>query len=90
MPLLALKAKGYRPRVIVTDLRKERLRIDEIFSDARHHECIFHAMQWLHRQLKKVYGANTLKPIQKWSNRREDGRDVSGQDPPYRQNATWL
>ncbi len=55
--LLALKAKGYKPRVIVTDLRKEYgPAIDEIFSDARHHECIFHAMQWLHRQLKEVYG----------------------------------
>jgi transposase-like protein len=55
--LLALKAKGYKPRVIVTDLRKEYgPAIDEIFSAARHHECIFHAMQWLHRQLKAVYG----------------------------------
>jgi transposase-like protein len=55
--LLALKAKGYRPRVIVTDLRKEYgPAIEEIFSDARHHECIFHAMQWLHRQLKDSYG----------------------------------
>jgi transposase-like protein/DNA-directed RNA polymerase subunit RPC12/RpoP len=55
--LLALKAKGYRPRIIVTDLRKEyRPAIEEIFSDARHHECIFHAMQWLHRQLKDIYG----------------------------------
>ena len=55
--LLALKAKGYRPRVIVTDLRKEYgPAIEEIFSDARHHECIFHAMQWLHGQLKEVYG----------------------------------
>jgi hypothetical protein len=55
--LLALKAKGYRPRVIVTDLRKEYgPAIDEIFSTARHHECIFHGMQWLHRQLKEVYG----------------------------------
>lgn len=56
--LLTLKAKGYKPRIIVTDLRKEYgPAIDEIFSDARHHECIFHAMQWLHRQLKEVYGA---------------------------------
>jgi transposase-like protein len=55
--LLALRAKGYRPRVLVTDLRKEYApAIEEIFSDARHHECIFHAMQWLHRQLKEVYG----------------------------------
>ena len=55
--LLTLKAKGYKPRIIVTDLRKEYgPAIDKIFSDAHHHECIFHAMQWLHRQLKEVYG----------------------------------
>jgi hypothetical protein len=60
--LLALKAKGYKPRIIVTDLRKEYgPTIDEIFSDARHHECIFHAMQWLHRQLKEVYGPQYAK-----------------------------
>lgn len=56
--LLALKAKGYSPRVIVTDLRKEYgPAIEEIFSTARHHECIFHALQWAHRQLKDVYGS---------------------------------
>jgi transposase-like protein len=56
--LLALKAKGYNPRVIVTDLRQEYApAIAEIFSDARHHECIFHALQWVHRQLKDVYGS---------------------------------
>jgi hypothetical protein len=57
--LLALKAKGYKPRVIVTDLRREYgPAIQEVFSHARHHECIFHAMQWLHRQLKEVYGSD--------------------------------
>jgi transposase-like protein len=61
--LLALRAKGYRPRVLVTDLRKEYApAIQEIFSDARHHECIFHAMQWLHRQLKEVYGPQYTEP----------------------------
>jgi hypothetical protein len=57
--LLALKAKGYKPRVIVTDLRREYgPASQEVFSDARHHECIFHAMQWMHRQLKEVYGSD--------------------------------
>jgi hypothetical protein len=55
--LLALRAKGYKPRVIVTDLRREYgLAIQEVFPQARHHECIFHAMQWLHHQFKEVYG----------------------------------
>jgi transposase-like protein len=56
--LLALKAKGYKPQVIVTDLRSEYgPAIAAVFDQARHHECIFHALQWAHRQLKKVYGA---------------------------------
>jgi hypothetical protein len=44
--------------VIVTDLRSEYgPAIAAVFDQARHHECIFHALQWAHRQLKKVYGA---------------------------------
>ena len=55
--LLALRAKGYKPRVIVTDLRQEYgPAIAEIFPKACHHECIFHALQWVHRQFKDVYG----------------------------------
>jgi hypothetical protein len=55
--LLALRAKGYRPKVMVTDLRQEYgPAIADIFPEARHHECIFHALQWTHRQLKDIYG----------------------------------
>jgi hypothetical protein len=57
--LLALKAKGFKPKVIVTDLRPEYgPAIAEVFDQARHHECIFHALQWMHRQLKETYGAD--------------------------------
>jgi transcriptional regulator with XRE-family HTH domain len=60
--LLALKAKGYHPKVIVTDLRPEyRTAIAKVFDHARHHECIFHALQWTHRQLKQTYGADYAK-----------------------------
>jgi len=60
--LLALKAKGYKPKVILTDLRPEYgPAIEEIFDQARHHECLFHASQWMHRQLKEVYGADYAK-----------------------------
>ena len=60
--LLALKAKGYRPKVIVTDLRPEYgPAIEKVFDQARHHECIFHALQWTHRQLKQSYGADYAK-----------------------------
>ncbi len=57
--LLALKSKGYRPKVIVTDLRKEYSpAIKAVFKTARHHECIFHALQWWNRQMKEIYGVN--------------------------------
>jgi DNA-directed RNA polymerase subunit RPC12/RpoP len=60
--LLALRAKGYKPRVIVTDLRREYgPAIGEVFPHASHHECIFHALQWMHRQFKDVYGSDYLK-----------------------------
>jgi hypothetical protein len=60
--LLALKAKGYSPKVIVTDLRREYgPAIAHVFAHTRHHECIFHALQWAHRQLKDAYGTNYAK-----------------------------
>ncbi len=44
--LLALRAKGYRPRVVVTDLRRDYgAVIAQVFAQARHHECISHAEQ---------------------------------------------
>jgi transposase-like protein len=57
--LLALRAKGYQPQVIVTDLRQEyEPAIAKIFPQARHHQCLFHALQGWHRQLKKIYGSD--------------------------------
>lgn len=55
--LLALKAKGYRPRVIVTDLRIDYGSVIlATFPQATHHECIFHALQWWSQQFKQLYG----------------------------------
>ena len=55
--LLALRAKGYHPQVIVTDLRSDYgPLIAQVFPTAVHHECIFHALQNLHKHLKDVYG----------------------------------
>ena len=55
--LQALKAKGYYPRVIVTDMCQD---YDEpictVFPKAKHHECVFHALQWAQRLVKDVYG----------------------------------
>jgi hypothetical protein len=57
--LLALKAKGYRPTVIITDLRPEYgPAILQVFPQARHHECLFHAMRWFQTQIKEAYGAD--------------------------------
>jgi hypothetical protein len=56
--LLALRAKGYHPRVVVTDLRVDYgSLIEQVFPKATHHECIFHALQDAHKQFKEVYGS---------------------------------
>jgi hypothetical protein len=61
--LLALRAKGYQPQVIVTDLRQEYgPAIQRVFPQARHHECLFHALQWAHRQFQEVYGRDYATP----------------------------
>jgi hypothetical protein len=55
--LLALRAKGYHPRVIVTDLRRDYGPvIAQLFPKAVHHECIFHALQDVEQTVQEVYG----------------------------------
>jgi transposase-like protein len=55
--LLALRAKGYQPRVIVNDMRVDYGQlVQQVFPKAIHHECIFHALQELHKHVKKIYG----------------------------------
>ncbi len=55
--LLALRAKGYHPQVVVTDLREDYgAVIGEVFPQAAHHECIFHFEQAVGRGLREVYG----------------------------------
>ena len=57
--LLALRAKGYQPRVIVSDMRVDyRDVVAHVFPKAVHHECIFHALQELDEHLKEAYGLN--------------------------------
>jgi hypothetical protein len=54
---VALRAKGYHPRVVVTDLRQDYGPvIAQLFPDAKHHECLFHASQAFHRHLADLYG----------------------------------
>jgi transposase-like protein len=62
--LLALRAKGYYPRVIVTDLRSDyRDVVAQVFPKATHHECIFHALQDVHQHLKDAYGADYAEKL---------------------------
>jgi transposase-like protein len=57
--LLALRAKGYQPRVIVTDLRRDYGGdIARVYPQAIHHECIFHALQYVGQTCRKLYGAD--------------------------------
>jgi hypothetical protein len=55
--LLALRAKGYQPQVIVTDLRQDYgPLIAQVFPQAVHHLCLFHALQDAQKHIKAVYG----------------------------------
>jgi transposase-like protein len=57
--LLALRAKGYHPQVIITDLRQDYDPvIAQVFPQAVHHECVFHALQQAQKHVKNVYGAD--------------------------------
>lgn len=56
--LLALRAKGYHPQVVVTDLRVDYGPvIAQVFPGAVHHECIFHALQNAQKHIQAVYGS---------------------------------
>ncbi len=53
--LFALGAKGYQPLGIVTDLRPDYgPDIAQLFPQAVHHECIFHALQHVGTMCRKI------------------------------------
>lgn len=55
--LLALRAKGYQPQVVVTDLRQDYGPvIAQVFPQARHHQCLFHAEQDIGAHLRETWG----------------------------------
>jgi transposase-like protein len=66
--LLALRAKGYHPRVVVTDLRRDYGNdIARVFPQAEHHECIFHALKDVGVSCREIYGrryAETHPPVE--------------------------
>jgi len=56
--LLALRTKGYHPRVVVTDMRVDYNDvIAQVFPKAVHHECIFHALKELGKCIREIYGS---------------------------------
>jgi hypothetical protein len=62
--LLELKAKGIRPRIVVTDLDPAYGRmLPQVFPTAVHHECIFHALQNAFKQMTQVYGRYYLEKV---------------------------
>jgi len=55
--LLELRAKGYHPRVIVTDMNQDYTEpLQAVFPNAIHHECVFHALQYWHGCFKTTFG----------------------------------
>jgi len=57
--LMALRAKGYHPRVLVSDLRRDYGNdIVRVFPQAEHHECIFHALRDVSDYCREIYGKN--------------------------------
>ena len=55
--LLALRAKGYHPQVLVTDLRQDYGPVIAlVFPQAVHHLCLFHALQDVQKHIQDVYG----------------------------------
>jgi transposase-like protein len=55
--LLELRAKGYHPRVIVTDMNQDYTEpLQAVFPNAVHHECVFHALQYWHHCFKDAFG----------------------------------
>lgn len=63
--LLELRAKGYQPRVIITDLSPDYpAALAAVFPNAIHHQCVFHALQNWHRAFKQTFGRNyaTTRP----------------------------
>jgi transposase-like protein len=66
--LLELRAKGYAPRAIITDLNADYAEpLAEVFPQAVHHECVFHALQSWHRSFKDAFGGDYSIPPQKLS-----------------------
>ncbi|MGB0383875.1 MAG: IS66 family transposase [Ardenticatenaceae bacterium] len=60
--LLELRAKGYKPKAVVTDMWPQYHKlIGEVFPAATHQECIFHALNQVQKKTKEIYGQDYKK-----------------------------
>ena len=70
--LRKIKASGYRPKLIVTDLAEELLKaISEVFPDVPVQRCLFHLKYWLNKELptktrSKRMGKTRREKIRMW------------------------
>ncbi len=55
--LLELRAKGYHPQAVITDLNPDYTEpLAAVFPKALHHVCVFHALQTWHGDFKDAFG----------------------------------
>ena len=70
--LRKIKASGYRPKLIVTDLAEELLKaVSEVFPGVPVQRCLFHLRYWLDRELptkirSKRMGKTAREKIRRW------------------------
>lgn len=75
--LMALRAKGYHPRVIVSDLRRDYGNdIARVFPQAVHHVCIFHALRDVSDYCRKIYGKDYAETHPEVEELRQDIRRI--------------
>ncbi len=75
--LLALRIKGYHPRVVVTDLRRDYGSvIAAVFPRAQHHECLFHAQQDISRYLSGALGRDYAREHPQAENLRQEIMEI--------------
>jgi transposase-like protein len=75
--LMALRAKGYHPRVMVSDLRRDYGNdIARVFPKAVHHVCIFHALRDVSDYCRKIYGTDYVETHPEVEELRHDIRRI--------------
>lgn len=60
--LLEIKARGYLPKIIVTDLIRDYDKaVEDLFPNAKHQRCLFHAEKAAHELIRKYLGEDWHK-----------------------------